>query len=210
MKALNILLEDKHCLVLEKLSGLHTLGPVDSMQSLLIEKFPEQSSLPDSGICHRLDQLTSGALFAAKSLEDFGKFRKEFSSDNGRFKKTYLALVEANSTRPAGEFVLYFRGRYKSSKKVSVYDSGKPNELGRCRWKLIESQNGLKLLEVELLGPGRRHQIRAGLAHFKLPIVGDTLYGAKASLVFGLHAWKLQWDQNTVSCPIPALWPLRI
>ena len=210
MKSLNILFEDSHCLVVEKFSGLHTLGPNESMQSLLISQIPAQGELPDSGICHRLDQLTSGALFVAKSLTDFEVFRSRFSKDDGGFKKSYLALVETSSTEESGEFDFYFRGRYKSSKKISVYDSGKEVERGRCRWSRRQLRDGLALLEVELLGPGRRHQIRAGLSYLKMPIAGDLLYGAKSVPFFGLHAWKLEWDQNSVICPPPVPWPLQI
>jgi 23S rRNA-/tRNA-specific pseudouridylate synthase len=59
------------------------------------------------------------------------------------------------------------------------------------------------LVELELVGPGRRHQLRASCAHLGHPLVGDALYrGATADSV-RLHAWKVEIDGVTVEAPAP-------
>jgi len=59
------------------------------------------------------------------------------------------------------------------------------------------------VVEVELIGPGRRHQIRAGFAYLEHPLEGDTLYGAQGPSHFSLHAWKIMIDGLTVIAPPP-------
>ena len=100
---------------------------------------------------------------------------------------------------------LSFASRHKGSAKASVHTRGEPETIGRCRWRVRSVRDDTTLIEVDLLGPGRRHQIRAGFAYEGHPLVGDTLYGAQeAASGLGLHAWRVEIDGVVVECPIPA------
>jgi 23S rRNA pseudouridine1911/1915/1917 synthase len=55
---------------------------------------------------------------------------------------------------------------------------------------------------VELVGRGRRHQIRAGLAWLGHPLAGDSLYGGSGDREMpALHAWRVEIDGERVECP---------
>ena len=58
-------------------------------------------------------------------------------------------------------------------------------------------------MEIELIGPGRRHQIRAGFAHLGTPLVGDTLYGGPEAPRIMLHAWSVTIEGRKIEAPLP-------
>ncbi|MDB5038035.1 MAG: ribosomal large subunit pseudouridine synthase [Bacteriovoracaceae bacterium] len=205
-----ILRETKSWFVIDKPSGLHTVASKKnlepSVEGWLKENFPEQNILTEAGIVHRLDQVTSGCLLVAKNDESFEHLKKLIHSETG-MNKTYLALVKGKCS--SGKFDFNFSSRYKGSKKVTVAESGKASEQGQCRWEFLEFKNGFSLLKISLLSPGRRHQIRAGLAHLGFPIRGDVLYGGPGwKNNFGLHAFSLKWDKNEVECSPPKTWEI--
>ncbi len=123
--------------------------------------------------------------------------------------KQYLALASGECV--SGEFALSFTSRHKGSQKVTVSACSvavRDASIGRCRWSRLERASGANdlhtLLEVDLLGPGRRHQIRAGLAHLAMPLLGDVLYGGEPHADgVHLHASKLTVEGVRVSAPPP-------
>ena len=207
-----ILLETSELIVLDKPSGWHTVrGKGDaigerSVEGWLIERDPELEHMPEAGLVHRLDRGTSGCLMVAKTLEASEFLQEELRIREGRIQKRYLAVVTGRPPR-RGEFTLHFTSRYRGSKKVKVQDEGDHTVRGRCRWWRrddLDPGAGRKVVEVDLIGPGRRHQIRAGLAHLGMPIVGDTLYGGPAAERIMLHACSVTIEGRKVEAPIPA------
>lgn len=214
-----VIFSNENLFVMNKPPFWHCLEGKSESQPVLSrwieDHFPDQNKVSEMGICHRLDFQTSGCLFVAKSEPYYKTFRAEFSSaQNHNLKKIYWALVEGKPAKDS--FELYFQSRYKSSKKISVQESGNDNELGRCRWRTINTSEtdlqldpSLSLLEVELLGPGKRHQIRAGLAYLGHPILGDEVYrGIQWENFFGLHSRKVCW--NEIEIEAPTFWPKEI
>ncbi|TVQ77872.1 MAG: RNA pseudouridine synthase [Bradymonadales bacterium] len=209
--------------VLNKSRGWHSVGSgrtnEPSVEDWLKTADPEVAeNLPESGIVHRLDFLTSGCLMIARSLDTYHLLRDAFSGVQVR--KRYWALVEAQAELPSrGHFDLCFQSRYKRSKKISVSRFGPNEQRGQCSWRQIGGllkvgPKNARLLEVELIGPGRRHQIRAGFAFFDAPIIGDPLYGlplqSKREALnqqdeklefFGLHASRLDLPATLLGSP---------
>ena len=175
-----------------------------SVQAWRERREPSSQSIPEAGLCHRLDQGTSGCLLIAKTLEAHERLRTAMGGADGAIAKTYLALVKGGLDKE-GNFRLHFEGRYKRSAKVSVSRAGSWETGGRCKWKVLRHivARGVDVVEVELIGPGRRHQIRAGFAYLEHPLEGDTLYGALGPTHNSLHAWKIIIDGVTVTAPPP-------
>lgn len=203
---LDILHETSDWLVLNKPTGTHcTSGKTEgSLAATLALLRPELSSLPDSGILHRLDFETTGCLMVAKTSAAYEQLVQDLRSAQG-IQKTYLCIARRRirDSRTA----LYFYSRYRSSKKISVCESGNSQDRGELDIKILKAHNDYCVYQVELLGPGKRHQIRASFAHFEAPLLGDHLYGSTDSFEgIALHAWRLQVGSLRIQCPLPASW----
>jgi len=210
----SVLHEAQPWLVVAKPAGIHSVAQrgsdAPSVESWLRTARPELAALDECGLVHRLDLETSGCLLVAKSATAREHLREAFSGRGGDIRKTYLARVEGRFADRvlAGSFTLSFTSRHKGSAKVTVHARGEPDTIGRCRWRVRSvagtGNDATTLLEIELLGPGRRHQIRAGLAHGGHPLAGDALYGGREA-PHGplLHAWRLEIEGVAVECPAP-------
>lgn len=124
-------------------------------------------------VVHRLDRDTTGALLLARHREAQRALALQFSSH--RVRKVYHAVVascpwwdEVSVEQPLLE------DGDRAHRTVVDWERGRPSRTLFRR--LVKLQKGWALVEA-LPESGRRHQIRAHLAHLGFPIVGDTLYG---------------------------------
>lgn len=204
-----IIFQNQEFMVLDKPSGWHTVrGKGDargepSIEGWLEKQDPEAEHLPEAGLVHRLDRGTSGCLIVARTLDASEVLQEELR--DGRIQKRYLAVVKGRLARK-GDFVLHFNSRYRGSKKMKVTKEGHYTVRGKCRWWRRDDLfpgTGRQAVEVDLMGAGRRHQVRAGLAFLRTPLVGDPLYGGPESERIMLHAWAVVIEGRRIECPIP-------
>lgn len=215
-----ILRQSPQWVVLAKPAGWHSVSQApqspDSSEAAaptceawIRAHMPGCGGLHEAGLVHRLDRTTSGCLLVARDEATQRRLRAAISEEGGGIRKHYLAVLRPGLP-PSGDFSLHFTGRHRRSTKVTVHERGDPASRGRCRWRRLGSTTTADLIEVELVGPGRRHQIRAGFAHLGHPLVGDALYRGDPPLpgLHGpaLHAWRLMIDGELVEAPPPPAW----
>lgn len=194
---MKVLYEDDHILVVVKPAGTPSQPDTSGAVSLyaLAIAHTGQDSL---GLVQRLDRPVGGVMVLTKSP----KAAKSLTEmvQNRAIDKYYLAVTAGAAGEEAHltHWLQKVRGNRAvvSNKKTP---SGKKAVLDyRClkRWAVEGEPHNL--LEVKL-HTGRHHQIRAQLAHMKLPIIGDTKYNPayqqkKGWHAIGLFAYKLAFD----------------
>ena len=205
-----VLFETEHELVISKPSGLLVHGDGRSKDSTLVdwllERNPEIKEVGESwetddgtpilrsGIVHRLDRDTSGAMVVAKTQEAFKNLKEQFQ--NREVEKIYNCVVYGHLKEQEG---VINRPIGKSAKDFRLW-SAQRGAKGTLReaiteYKVLKELPEASLLEVNLK-TGRTHQIRVHMKAIHHPVVCDSLYAPKQSCILGfdrlaLHARKI-------------------
>lgn len=122
---------------------------------------------------HRLDRFTSGCLLLTREAAAARFFDAAFRE--GRIRKEYVAVVEGSPSEDVFEIDAPL-GQDVNSRvpgRVAVRPDG---AAARTRFEVIARLPGRSMVRALPL-TGRKHQLRAHLAHAGFPIVGDLLYG---------------------------------
>ena len=206
---LEILHEDKDCLVINKPVGMvvhpgdggtYLTGTVANAVMSKVDAGVGEPMRP--GIVHRLDKDTSGILLIAKTQEAYENFVDQFKTR--KVEKHYLALVWGQMEHVEGIIDSPMGRSVNDRKKMAVSRQGKPAITQYKVKKLCElaDEKLVSLLDVEIF-TGRTHQIRVHMAAIDHPVVMDDIYGDRRrnKKFFEayrlrrqfLHAWKLSF-----------------
>jgi 23S rRNA pseudouridine955/2504/2580 synthase len=193
-----VIYEDPGAFVLNKPPGLATQGGTKTHQHLdrLLDGLADERGRPK--LVHRLDKDTSGALLVARTARSAGHFAKAFSGRTAR--KVYWAIVVGVPDTDEGvvDAPLAKQPGTGGEKMHISKEHGLP---AKTRWRLIDrAGNRAAWIELQPL-TGRTHQLRAHMAAFGHPIVGDAKYGGSEAFLTGgisrklhLHARRIRID----------------
>jgi tRNA pseudouridine32 synthase/23S rRNA pseudouridine746 synthase len=193
-KGVTVLYEDQDVIVVEKPSGLLTMG-TDRDKSRTVHTILNEyvrKGNPRSRnriyIVHRLDRETSGILIFAKN-EPAKIFLQGHWQETD---KRYLTVVYGQVTPKAGTISSYLA----ENSAFTVYSTPDPavGKLSHTEYTVLKETKGFSLLEIHLL-TGRKHQIRVHLSEKGHPVVGDRKYG-KGNDAYGtlaLHARSISF-----------------
>lgn len=187
---LDIIYEDRDCLVINKAPGMVVHPAAGSVSGTLVNALlhhcPELKGIGAEGrpgIVHRLDKDTSGVMVVAKNHGSLQMLAQQFKDRTVR--KEYLALVWGKFEGDSG-IINRPIGRHRSQrKKMSCRFAHSKKREALTEWNLEQGfevkagSRSTRWVSLCRLRPktGRTHQIRVHLAEFGHPVVGDKVYG---------------------------------
>lgn len=188
----NILHEDQDIIVVDKVSGLLTMGSDRERQKTAYQHLTHyvKKGNPRARnrifIVHRLDKDTSGVLVFAKTEKAKIFLQTEWQN----FSKKYVAAVEGKLAEKEGIIESYLTEN--SIHRVFSVTNPNKGKYAKTGYKVIRESNHFSLLEIKLY-TGRKNQIRVHFAENGNPVAGDKMYGVKGMGVkrLALHAATL-------------------
>lgn len=197
---LNILYEDNHLIIVEKLPGVLTQHakldlPVllDQVKEYIKIKYNKPGNV-FLGMVHRLDTNVGGVIVFAKTSKAASRISKEIREN--RFYKRYLAIVEGN-IKEENEVTLKDYLLKDNKNNTALVTTPKKGKESMLKFKKLAQIDDLTLIEIDLI-TGRFHQIRAQLANYGTPLYGDIKYGSKVKgYDIGLYAYYLSFKHPT-------------
>ncbi|MDH4217008.1 MAG: RluA family pseudouridine synthase [Gallionella sp.] len=148
-----------------------------------------QQQYPDALVVHRLDMATSGLMLFARGDEMQRRLSQMFHERE--VAKRYVAVV-AGKLAGAGEIDLPLAADWPNRPKQKVDHASGKHSLTRYRLLTHDVVTQTSRVELEPV-TGRTHQLRVHLAAIGHPIIGDALYGGRASTRMMLHASLLNF-----------------
>jgi 23S rRNA pseudouridine1911/1915/1917 synthase len=200
---IEVLYEDAGIVVINKPFGIavHADGKMTehTIVDWVVEHYPSAvnvgedietggiSVIKKSGIVHRLDKDTTGALIICKTEKAYRKMKLQFM--NHEIKKEYVAICYGWPKTDTG-IINTPIARSKSDfrkKEIAINKKGGDTHRGEerealTRYKVMNKKeiDGEKIAMIAFYPEtGRMHQIRVHTKSIGHPIIGDILYGYK-------------------------------
>ena len=184
-----LVFEDPFMIVLEKATGVLSQPGLGKGQydSLVVRA---QQQWPTARIVHRLDRDTSGLIVLALDAVTHRSLSQQFAER--KVKKIYQALVAGVLESQRGILDAPIRKKNHRPPRYCV-DTARGRD-ATTQWKVLHQYPRVARIELRPV-TGRSHQLRVHMEYMGHPILGDPLYGTRASHKsfsrLALHATEL-------------------
>jgi 23S rRNA pseudouridine1911/1915/1917 synthase len=188
---LNIIFEDEDIIVINKPAGIVVHQGMNVREETLQEYVLKHCTLSPlgqegrSGVVHRLDRDTTGAIVFAKSNRAFQHLTRDFSRH--AIEKRYTCIVQGSPTLNTGKIEIPIARQTNDKIKMIACPSGKS---AKTVWTIHRRFEHFTWMDVRIY-TGRTHQIRVHMHYIGHPVGGDLVYGYGGDFIFPrimLHA----------------------
>lgn len=209
-RGLSVLYEDHDLLVVDKVSGLKTMGAEGDLEDTAYSRLNDYvrkgvvKSKNRVYILNRLEKDTSGVLVAAKNEQARDYLLKEWP----KFKRMFCAVIHGILPEKEGVITSYL-AENRIHKMYTVEDP-KKGKMARTVYNVLRESREYTFLELELV-TDLKNQVRVQFSDMGHPVTGDKIYGNKDKGIkkLGLHALSITLshpytrEEMTFAAPIP-------
>ena len=184
MQKLNVIYEDNHIIVVEKMvnvpSQADKTGDLD-MLTIIKQYLKEKYNKPGNvylGLVHRLDRPVGGVMVFAKTSKAAARLSEQVRVKE--FKKKYLVVVNGKMENEKGVLEDYLLKNEKANMSKVVSKETKNAKYAALDYEVLKYNEKIDLSVLKInLHTGRHHQIRVQLSSRNHSIYGDQKYGGR-------------------------------
>ena len=184
MQKLNVLVEDNHIIVVEKMVNIPSqadkTGDID-MLTIIKDYLKEKYNKPGNvylGLVHRLDRPVGGVMVFAKTSKAAGRLSEQVRVKD--FQKKYLVVVNGKLEKNKGTFEDYLLKNERANMSKVVDENTKNAKFASLDYEVLKYNEEINLSVVKVdLHTGRHHQIRVQFSSRDHSIYGDQKYGGR-------------------------------
>jgi len=184
MKNLNVIYEDNHIIVVEKMVNIPSqgdkTGDID-MLTIIKDYLKEKYQKPGNvylGLIHRLDRPVGGVMVFAKTSKAAARLSEQVR--NKEFQKEYLVVVNGRPEKDKGILEDFLLKNERANMSKVVPEGTKNAKLASLEYEVLKYNEEINLSAIRVkLHTGRHHQIRVQFSSRDNSIYGDQKYGGR-------------------------------
>ena len=188
---LNILYEDNHIIVVEKIVNVPSQADSSKdmdMITLIKEYLKKKYDKPGNvylGLVHRLDRPVGGLMVFAKTSKAASRLTDSIKKHE--FHKKYYAVVEGILDKKEDTLIDYIKKDENNNAVIS-----KDGKYAELKYKVLKEKDNKSLIDIDLL-TGRHHQIRIQFKNIHHSLYGDQRYGKQDKKQIALYAYRIEF-----------------